>query len=708
MLSDAVKARIQAAYSRLVKEKGYKARFGQRHMIAEIARYLGQIEVDDEGVRTSAHKVCAVEAGTGTGKTLAYAIATIPIAKEQGVKVVIATATTALQDQIVSKDLPDLLKNSGLTFTWALAKGRRRYLCMSKLETRLHASTGASAGTLPLFLQEAEGAAHIDPKVYERLLGAYANMQWNGDRDQWPEPLDDSLWQLVSTDNQQCTNRRCSYFSSCAFYEQRKGMDSADVIVANHDLVLADLSLGGGVVLPAPQNTIYVFDEGHHLADKALSHFAVHAQVKGSQQWLKQLTKSFADMLPHFAQGARVRRDLEGITGLTGPLHDALEVVYQQLEETLPWQTDDSETTATARCAGGVVPEPVREQSQEIQQQCVTLVRTLDTLQDELLKGLDEKNDRCIDKADAESWYPVAGMMLSRAQSYLDLWRFFATPDAEAVPPSARWAIKREFDSHWDIEVFGSPLMADSLLYNKLWSQCYGAIVTSATLTALGSFQRVAQKSGFPEGSHYLQVPSPFKYAQAARLRLPAMQSDPGNASAHTAELLTIIPDYVHEGKGNLVLFSSRRQMQEVYGKLPQQWRDLILTQDASSKAEVLRQHRQKIDAGQTSILFGLASFAEGIDLPGDYLTCVMIAKIPFAVPDDPLEAGLSEWITARGGNPFMQITVPDASTRLIQACGRLLRSESDAGEVVIFDKRLQTRRYGELLLNALPPFRRE
>ncbi|MCP5162070.1 MAG: ATP-dependent DNA helicase DinG [Hahellaceae bacterium] len=707
MLSDDLKKQIQTAYSQLMNLKGYRSRFGQRHMIAEIARYLGQIRTDDEGERTSEHKVCAVEAGTGTGKTLAYSIATIPIAKAMGVKVVISTATTALQDQIVSKDLPDLFKNSGLNFTWALAKGRRRYLCMSKLETRLHTSSGQAGETLPMFMLEATATDKTDPKFYERLLAAYANMKWNGDRDQWAEPIDDQTWQLISTDNQQCTNRRCSYFSSCAFYEQRKGMDTADVIVANHDLVLADLSLGGGVVLPAPKETIYIFDEGHHLADKALSHFAVHTQIKGSQQWLKQLTKALADMLPHFSQGARIRGEIESVGGLTQPLHDGLEVAYQLAEELLDWQVDDNETSATARCREGRVPEAICNQSLDLQQQYSSLVRLLDTLQEELLKGLDEKNDRNIDKPDAETWYPAVGMMLARAQNYMELWRFFATPDPEGKPPSARWAIKRQFDSHWDIELYGSPLLADSLLYNKLWSQCYGAIVTSATLTALGNFQRVAQKSGFPENSQYLQVPSPFRYADAARLILPAMKSDPGDASAHTSELLEIIPEYVHEGKGNLVLFSSRRQMQDVYAKLPDKWRDLILTQDATSKQEVLRQHKAKVDAGETSILFGLASFAEGIDLPGDYLTCVMIAKIPFAVPDDPLEAGLSEWITAKGGNPFMQITVPDASTRLIQACGRLLRTESDSGQVVIFDKRLQTRRYGEMLLNALPPFSR-
>ena len=155
------------------------------------------------------------------------------------------------------------------------------------------------------------------------------------------------------------------------------------------------------------------------------------------------------------------------------------------------------------------------------------------------------------------------------------------------------------------------------------------------------------------------------------------------------------------------MLFSSRRQMRDVLDKMPASLVNIILVQDDLTKQVLLDRHRSRLDKDEGSIIFGLASFAEGIDLPGKYLSHVVITRIPFSVPDDPVEKTLSEWIEAKGGNPFLQITVPDASIRLVQAVGRLLRTESDTGKISMLDRRVQTKRYGKQLLNSLPPFRR-
>ncbi|HBT59023.1 MAG TPA: ATP-dependent DNA helicase DinG, partial [Pseudomonas sp.] len=168
------------------------------------------------------------------------------------------------------------------------------------------------------------------------------------------------------------------------------------------------------------------------------------------------------------------------------------------------------------------------------------------------------------------------------------------------------------------------------------------------------------------------------------------------------------LPEILADERGSLVLFSSRKQMLEVFAGVPAEFRQRVLVQGDLSKQELIRQHRKQVDDGKQSVIFGLASFAEGVDLPGKYCEHVVIAKIPFAVPDDPVEAALAEWIEKNGGNPFMEIAVPDASLRLIQACGRLLRTESDSGTVTVLDRRLVTQRYGKAILNALPPFRRE
>lgn len=720
MLTDDVKAEIQSAYSKFLSKKEYKSRYGQRQMIAEFARYLGGIESDSTGTRKSKHKVCVVEAGTGTGKTLGYCISAIPLAIHQKKKLIISTATTALQEQIVSKDLPDIAKNSGLKFKFALAKGRGRYLCVSKLETQL-ADDGSGQESLPMFMLD-NGLGSADNKpLFQTMFSAFANQQWDGDRDKWPDSIENKTWSLITTDNQQCSNRRCSYFHSCSYYESRKLLEDADVIVSNHDLILADLSLGGGVVLPAPDEAIYVFDEAHHLADKALSHFAVFSPLKGCQVWLKQISKVFTELQPFIKPSSRLRATAEEVNTLAPSIHNQIDELYLRMEQSLDWDANDDrfgqkalpsaqsrDNQTVYRFSEGIVPDEIKSLSSELQKLFISFCRLVDEINNDVVRSIDEKSEASLSKEDGESWFPIIGSILSRGQSYQDLWKFFATEDVKGQPPSARWAIKKVYDNYEDIELFGSPLMADSLLYSRLWSKCYAALLTSATLTSLGNFNRLINKSGLPEDSAYLAVTSPFNYAEVAKLRLPPMTSDPGNSAAHTEELIELFPKFIKGQQGTLALFSSRKQMNEVLDGLPTELRDQTITQDQMSKQEVIKEHKRKIGEGEVSIIFGLASFAEGIDLPGDYLTNVLIAKIPFAVPNDPIEAGLSEWIESRGGKSFMEITVPDASTKLIQACGRLLRTESDYGQVTLFDSRLVNRRYGKMILDSLPPFKRE
>jgi ATP-dependent DNA helicase DinG len=186
------------------------------------------------------------------------------------------------------------------------------------------------------------------------------------------------------------------------------------------------------------------------------------------------------------------------------------------------------------------------------------------------------------------------------------------------------------------------------------------------------------------------------------------MRSEAGNASEHTAELIELLPTLLRAEEGSLVLFSSRRQMNDVWEGLPPVWQERTLRQDDYSKQEVLRRHRDAVDAGRGSVIFGLASFAEGVDLPGAYCAHVVIAKLPFSVPDDPVDASLAEWLESQGRNPFMEISVPDAALRLVQASGRLLRTESDTGRITLLDRRILTRRYGHAILDSLPAFSRD
>ncbi|MDV2079780.1 ATP-dependent DNA helicase DinG [Marinobacter xestospongiae] len=711
-LSDALKQEIQVAYRAVLEGKGIRARYGQRLMIAEIARYLGGI-TENDGQRTSAPATCVVEAGTGTGKTLAYLISAIPIARALGKTLVVSTATVALQDQIVNKDLPDLRKHSKLKFNWTLAKGRGRYLCMSRLEARLHDEGNGDSDTMPLFLLDENSDEEPGTRAFfEDMLARYGSREWDGDRDHWPTQIPDDTWRQVTTDHRQCTNRHCSYFDSCAFFDARKGLEEADVVVANHDLVLADLALGGGAILPEPENALFIFDEAHHLPDKALNHFAASVPLNGTQQWLKQLSQALAKIPPFLAPATLAAKTVDKISTAARDVGVELDQVYQQVNLNTDWDMSEERRSAQWRYPEGALPEDLRELAGNAQVATATLVRQLGVLADELQKAFDDKKEHDVDRETAEAWYPVIGSFHSRAEDQLRLWAAWREDrplDDEGKPkgpPAARWAIKQRWDHAEDITLYSSPILADNLLHSRLWSRAYGAVLTSATLTALGRFDRLQSRAGLPSDSRFLVVPSSFRYADMATVEVPSMTvlpTDEGYAEA----LVKRLPELWAGEKATLVLFNSRRQMHDVRDALAADYPELIMTQDDMAKGEVLKQHCERVDSGKPSVLFGVASFAEGIDLPGKYLGHVVVTRLPFSVPDDPIDASLAEWVTERGGNPFMEITVPDASIKLVQAVGRLLRTEQDTGRVTILDRRIVARRYGQLLLDALPPFRR-
>ena len=185
------------------------------------------------------------------------------------------------------------------------------------------------------------------------------------------------------------------------------------------------------------------------------------------------------------------------------------------------------------------------------------------------------------------------------------------------------------------------------------------------------------------------------------------MQCDPRDPDAHTQAVIEMLPELLTDQSGSLVLFASWWQMNQVLHGLPEQFRKQVLAQGDLSKQEIIKQHRKSIDDGKCSIIFGLASFAEGIDLPGGYCNHVVIIKIPFSVPNDPVVATLCEWVDGKGGNSFREISVPDAILRLVQASGRLLRTEQDRGVVTLLDRRIITQRYGGMILDAMPPYKR-
>lgn len=706
MLDSGLKSDIQQAYRSVVDKLALTPRYGQRLMIAEIARTLGSIEQDSEGKRVNDRHVCVLEAGTGTGKTLAYLIAALPIAKAQGKRLIVSTATVALQEQVLNQDLPSLAHHSGIAFRYALAKGRGRYVCVARLDQALEGSEPNP--TLSLFEQSLQSQGSDVAVIASDMADAYGKGEWEGDRDNWPVSIDDNHWRQLTVDHRQCTGRRCGHFAACAFFRSRRELEDADVIVANHDLVLADLALGGGAILPDPADCIFIFDEGHHLPDKALSHFAHRFAVHGCMRWLKTLKSSLTDLHQGLAIQPTIARLLSSLPEVLNSLEPALGDLFS-LGHQLAGRAnglDEQEAVYQFRFENGHISDALREQAQQLLTMFATLSRCLESISDILRESLDPDKQTGLDREQAETWLPLVALLHGRALEAHALWQAFSEQDAPKMPPNARWITLSRVAGEPEIEFSASPVSAAHTLAQHLWGRCYGAVVTSATLTALGRFERIQERAGLANRYRYQALPSPFDYTNAT-LRVPKEATDPSDRDAHEAAIVSFVTQ-LEDSEAALVLFSSRAQLRAVEKALPAATKGRVLAQDALPKRELLERHRAAVDEGNGSIIFGLASFAEGIDLPGDYLTHVVITRLPFAVPDDPVGATLAEWIESQGGNPFMRISVPDASIKLVQACGRLIRKESDRGTITLLDKRVITRRYGQALLDALPPFKRE
>ena len=701
-----VKQDVQQLYRQLVKRLELTPRWGQKQMIATVANHFLAINRGEDGHRIDDNPVCLVEAGTGTGKTLAYMVACLPIAKALDKKLVISTATIALQEQIVQKDLPALKKHGGYAFDFRLAKGRRRYLCVSRLDQALSQNASIDP-TQALF--EDELALKLDghqQALYKDMVVQLGSNQWNGDRDAWQEPLAEDHWRPITTDHKGCTNRRCSHFSQCPFFKARDGLEQADCIVTNHDLVLADLALGGGAILPAPEDTIYIFDEGHHLADKTLKQFTHQQGIRQLSRWYGQTRSGVKKFLKEWQGGGKGAQVSQQVQDHIQVLEQQLISSEQFLDQSAFRPEEGYQQQENYRFAQGIVPAELVQMSHDLGLGSARLARdlgALHSLMDDVVKG----DQNGLPKDQAESYLAAFGVLQQNAEQQLGLWQAYAKVDREGEVPMARWLQYWQTPERVDLEISASPIMAAELLQENLWQRCFGALLTSATLTALGRFERLITHAGMNPLSTQLAVQSPFDFSKS-QICVPKEAIEPGSETVFVEQLIKGLKAQLNKTEASLVLFTSRRVMQLVFEGMGDVWQDLILQQGESSKQRLLDQHKQRVDEKEGSVLFGLASFAEGIDLPGDYLTHVVITRLPFTVPDRPVPSALAEWIEKLGGNSFTELSVPEASIRLVQATGRLLRKEDDKGRITILDKRIISKRYGQQLLQALPPYQRQ
>ena len=679
MLSDSLKKEIRTNYDLITQAlPQFKARKAQNYLVAEIAKVLA-------GNYDKKRRILVAEAGTGIGKSLAYILAGLPVALRLNKKLVISTATVTLQEQLTTKDLPFFLQHSDYKFTFTLAKGRQRYCC----EHKLLSNTNTESQQDLLFTEKPQAG---DAELLTDLKNAYLDGKWDGDQDSWPTPIPRRIWQQIVSDKHSCKKALANH-RQCPFHRARDNINKADVVVVNHALLLADLELGGGIILPEPDACFYVLDEAHHLPKISRDFSSANVNIKTSQEWLKKIKQVSTHI-------NRVVHRQTTITPGINMLESANEMVNDLKTIELYFRNNplNYNKSNQYRFPMGEVPQPIVNaliSLKEETKKCLSAVNKLANITSEELK------DANIKLNDAEPILIETGFYIQRLENLAALWKMLLKERTSTQAPIAAW-VNNENDG---FTLCASPLEVGGLLEYMLWSQAAGIILCSATLTSLNSFEYFMRQSGLRshDGTQYLRLKSPFDYPSVP-LNIANMKCDP-TESGFDDELVDSIRERIEDKAGNLVLFASYWQMNLVADKLRRQFGKALLVQGETSRTKMITMHKRNRDQGNTSIVLGTGSLAEGLDLPGHYLTNLIITKLPFAVPDSPVEEAHAEWITSKGGNPFMQITIPEASKKLIQSCGRLIRKETDTGKITLLDKRVITKRYGKSLIDALPPF---
>ena len=683
---------------------GFQARAGQRAMAQRIASALAAATLggDPEPVRA----ITVIQAGTGVGKSAAYLSTTVAQAISRKTRVLISTATVALQEQLMRKDLPALASALELPFVFALAKGRGRYVCQFKLE-RL-ALTGGAGLTGELFDADEDTPPALEAfarqlqgenpeqrrlKLYDALAAALASGKWDGDRDQLAEQPDARDWSAVAAERHTCTARHCPRYQTCSYYKARAQLTQADVIVANHDLVLASV---GMKTLPDLDNCLLVFDEGHHLPAVALNQFASSMDLS-TLRWLDKLPKVLLEV------SEKINLALtQDVSTLAQQLKSTLLDLGRMAMDLL--QHASSEQEATYRFSHGVLPDALIEPLTLIQGHAGGLSSALKALGAELKR---RARDDPAQGLGSSLMYARLGQMAPRLGNVLTTARLLLQ---DAAQPLAKWLKLDASSGLLLLSAHACPIVPGDLLRQSLWSQVRAAVITSATLTSCGSFDYFLQEAGLADNADAstLKVTSPFNYARQGRLVVVETEADPRDVEAFTREMVTeLLSDVSQVEHGALVLFTSRVQMKAALDALDRGLREVVLVQGQTARARLLASHQARVKADLPSVIFGLQSFGEGLDLPGQLCETVFIAKLPFAAPSDPVQAARAEWLQRVGRDPFAELVVPATGIKLLQWSGRAIRSEADQANVICYDRRLLRMSYGQRMLQGLPPYAR-
>ena len=593
----------------------------------------GQVQMSkliERGFLESAHTI--VEAGTGVGKSLAYLVPAL----RSGKKIVVSTATIALQEQLVRKDIPLVATALGVKARVELIKGRNHYLCRSKLDTMRSERLVA------------QSAAMDD--IWE-----WSDRTTTGDRAELPFAPSGLDWEAVDADADDCTGEFCERFRDCYYFARRDAAKFADVIVVNHALFFLDLAMGGTLL---PPYDYAILDEAHQCERWAAAALTASVSASSVNRLMRRVHRNY--QLP-------AQYDVEIDAGMRG------------LVQTL------------ARVPGDRYPLAANENA----------LGALSTVQSAFyrLENWLFANWQAALKKPPDN---VAEAERRRDNVMRGVLAHIATIDRTTLPPdeAISWVERTDGDGRY--EVNSAPFDVADYLRSALFARTQSVVLTSATIATGASFAFLRRTLGVDEAQEYV-APSPFDYAAQARLYVAPPDCNPKEPhfARRVAPLLEEILD-VTSGRA-FVLFTSYARLHEVYALVRERIPFPVKLQGELPRARLLDWFRRTNNA----VLFATSTFWEGIDVVGDRLSCVIIDRLPFPSPGDPIVAAKLRAIEAVGGRSFEEYMIPSAIVRLKQGFGRLIRSKSDRGLVVLLDGRAASMRYGAEIVAALPPARR-
>lgn len=584
-----------------------------------------------------------VEAGTGTGKTFGYLVPALL----SGKKVVISTATKTLQDQIFFKDIPLLARALGTRISAAYMKGRSNYLCLHRYESFAEAPKFASR----------EEAQHWP------LVQAWAESTESGDRAELSLPEDTSIWKEVTSTSERCLGQKCAHWDRCFVTEMRRKAQEARIVVVNHHLFFADAALrsreGEAGLEVIPRYEAVVFDEAHALEEVATGHFGVQLSTYRFQELVQDARRAFTE---------ESRGLLEA---LVAAVEGRAAGFFSALEERSGLLFSAKKGSEVVRLSGDLAPVE----------------------RDELLAALETLAD-----ATEEDPNPELEAIARRAHTLAEELAFASA--AEEGSPFVHFLERRGRG----LFLKAAPIEIARELAKRVWSSLPAAVFTSATLAVDGRLDHMRGRLGLRsrEGFWEKRVASPFDYRRQCALYLPTHLPEPSDPSFIERAALELERLVAITGGRAFALFTSIRNMVRAWELLEPRLPYRVLVQGQLPKAQILERFVE-----EPSVLFATASFWEGVDVPGEALSLVVIDRLPFASPADPLVAARVEALKKRGIEPFAAYQVPQAVIGLRQGFGRLIRSRSDRGIVAVLDKRIVQKGYGRQFLRTLPDARK-